>query len=294
MRCRLIRKEKETMMRLKNGILTVGGIDFKVEGASSSKNVNRQIIDVLEKIIATARAAHRNLWSKAEVKEALIGAYADLVREANPFRNLPWALSRRADELAPYWSLHLEVLTHDLITEDDEIPWDEDEEPATERPGAGEIQEKISGLIIAPRKNVPFISISRHILEKQEEGEWVEQNPRLLGTYADSLDGCIVVGLPTPKYSEWVWFNNGYGGLDEDELEVLTEFLALVMATSRHWGPLTVGKMNDETDQMAMIAWRDLAARWHEGPVGALIEDYLRGGPVYKAANNAARIPHRI
>jgi hypothetical protein len=170
----------------------------------------------------------------------------------------------------------------------------DDEEEAAERPGTEEIREKISDLIIAPRQGVPFASISRHILEKQEEGDWVEQNPHLLGTYADSLDRCLIVGLPTQKYSEWAWFNNGYGGLDEDELEVLCEFLALVMAVSRHWGPLTVGKMNDEVDQMSMIALRDLADRWHEGPVGALAEDYMRGGPVYKAANNAARIPHRI
>jgi hypothetical protein len=294
MRCRLIRKEKELRMKLKNGVLTVGGIEFKVEGASASDKVNRQILDVLEEVLATARAAHRNLWSKTEVREALIGAYADLVREANPFRNLPWALSRRADELAPYWSLHLEGLTHDLITEDDEIPWDEDEEPATERPSTEEIREKIYDLIIAPRQAVPFASISRHILENQEEGCWVEQNPRLLGTYADSLDRCLIIGLPAQKYSEFAWFNNGYGGLDEDELEVLVEFLALMMSISRHWGPLTVGKIEEEVSQMAMIAWKDLADRWHEGPVGALVEDYLRGGPVYKAASQAARIPHRI
>jgi hypothetical protein len=294
MRYRLIQKEKEIMMRLKNGILTVGGIEFKVEGVSVSDNVNGQILDTLDEILSVARAAHRNLWSKAEVREALIGAYADLVREANPFRNLPWALSRRADELAPYWSLHLEGLTHDLLTEDDEIPWDDDEEPATERPGTEEIREKISDLLIAPRQAVPFASISHHILSNQEEGCWVEQGPHLLGTYADSFDRCLVVGLPTRDHAEWAWFNNGYGGLDEDELEVLVEFLALMMAASRHWGPLTVGKIEEEVSQMAMIAWKDLAERWHEGPVGALVEDYLRGGPVRKAASQAARIPHRI
>jgi hypothetical protein len=115
-----------------------------------------------------------------------------------------------------------------------------------------------------------------------------------LGVYADSFDGCLIVGLPSQKYSDFAWFSNWYGCTDEDGPEVLCEFLALMMAASRHWGPLTVGKMNDEVDQMAMIAWKDLADRWHEGPVGALVEDYLRGGPVYKAANNAARIPHRI
>jgi hypothetical protein len=281
-------------MRLKNGILTVGGIDFKVEGASSSKNVNGQIIDVLEEIIATARAAHRNLWSKAEVRESLIEVYGELQRQGNPFRSLAWDLSRRTEELAPYWSLHLEGLTHDLITEDDEIPWDEDEEPATERPGTEEIREKISDLLITPRQAVPFASISRHILSSQEEGCWVEQNPHLLGVYADSFDRCLVVGLPSRDYAEWAWFNEGYGGLDEDELEVLCEFLALMMVISRHWGPLTVGKIEEEVSQMAMIAWKDLADRWHEGPVGALVEDYLRGGPVYKAASQAARIPHRI
>jgi hypothetical protein len=294
MRCRLIRKEKETMMRLKNGILTVGGIDFKVEGASSSKNVNRQIIDVLEEIIATARAAHRCLWSKAEVKESLIEVYNELQRQGNPFRSLAWDLSRYAEELSPYWSLHLEGLTHDL--KGDDIPWyvGDDEEEAAERPGTEEIREKISDLIIAPRQGVPFASISRHILSNQEEGCWVEQGPHLLGTYADSFDRCLVVGLPTRDHAEWAWFNNGYGGLDEDELEVLVEFLALMMATSRHWGPLTVGKIEEEVSQMAMIAWKDLAERWHEGPVGALVEDYLRGGPVRKAASQAARIPHRI
>jgi hypothetical protein len=294
MRYRLIRKEKETMMRLKNGILTVGGIDFKVEGVSIRENVNGQILDALEEIIATARAAHRNLWSKAEVKESLIEVYGELLRQGNPFCSLAWDLSRWTDRLSPYWSLHLEGLTHDLLTEEDEIPWDEDEEPATERPGTDEVREKISDLLITPRQAVPFASISHHILSNQEEGCWVEQNPRLLGTYADSFDRCLVVGLPAQKYSEFAWFNNGYGGLDEDELEVLVEFLALMMGISRHWGPLTVGKMDDEIDQMAMIAWKDLADRWHEGPVGALVEDYLRGGPVYKAANNAARIPHRI
>jgi hypothetical protein len=294
MRYRLIRKEKETMMRLKNGILTVGGIEFKVEGVSVSDNVNGQIIDALEEIIATARAAHRNLWSKAEVKESLIEVYGELQRQGNPFRSLAWDLSRWADELAPYWSLHLEGLSHDL--KGDDIPWyvGDDEEEAAERPGTEEIREKISDLLITPRQAVPFASISHHILSNQEEGCWVEQNPRLLGTYADSFDRCIIIGLPAQKNSEFAWFNNGYGGLDEDELEVLVEFLALMMSISRHWGPLTVGKIEEEVSQMAMIAWKDLADRWHEGPVGALIEDYLRGGPVYRAASMAARIPHRI
>jgi hypothetical protein len=282
------------MMRLKNGILTVGGIDFKVEEVSISDNVNGQIIDTLEEIIATARSAHRNLWSKVEVKGSLIEVYGNLLRRGNPFCSLAWDLSRWADKLAPYWSLHLEGLTHDL--KGDDIPWyvGDDEEEATERPSTEEIRGKISDLIIIPRGDAPLISISKHILENQEEGHWVEQPPHLLGIYTGTFDRCLVIGLPTRKYSEFAWFNSGYGGLDEDELEVLCEFLALVMAVSRHWGPLTVGKMNDEVDQMAMIAWKDLAERWHEGPVGALIEDYLRGGPVYKAASNAARIPHRI
>jgi hypothetical protein len=294
MRYRLIRKEKETMMRLKNGILTVGGIEFKVEGVSVSDNVNGQILDTLDEILSVARAAHRNLWSKAEVRESLIEVYGKLQRQGNPFRSLAWDLSRRTDELAPYWSLHLEGLTHDLVIEDDPPPWYVGDEEVAERPGTEEVREKISDLIIAPRQGVPFASISRHILENQEEGCWTEQSPRLLGVYVDSFDRCLIVGLPTRDHAEWAWFNNGYGGLDEDELEVLCEFLALMMATSRHWGPLTVGKMNDEIDQMAMIAWKDLADRWHEGPVGVLIEDYLRGGPVYKAASMAARIPHRI
>jgi hypothetical protein len=280
-------------MKLKNGILTVGGIEFKVEGVSVSNNVNRQIIDALEEILATARAAHRNLWSKEEVREALIGAYADLVREANPFRNLPWALSRRADELAPYWSLYPEGLTHDL--KGDDIPWyvGDDEEKAAEPPSEDEIRERISDLIIIPRGDVPLISISRHVLSNQEEGCWAEQNPHLLGTYADSFDRCLIVGLPTQKYSEFAWFNSGYGGLDEDELEVLVEFLALVMAIARQWGPLSVANIREEEDRIAMIAWKDLADRWHEGPLGALVEDYLRGGAVRKAASQAARIPHR-
>jgi hypothetical protein len=282
------------MMRLKNGILTVGGIEFKVEGASASDKVNRQILDVLEEVLAVARADYRCLWSKDEVKESLIGVYNELQRQGNPFRSLAWELSRHTEELSPYWSLHLEYLSHDLLLEDEGIPWDEDEEPATERPGTEEIREKISGLLITPRQAVPFASISHHILSNQEEGCWVEQNPRLLGTYADSFDRCLIIGLPAQKYSEFAWFNNGYGGLDEDELEVLVEFLALMMSISRHWGPLTVGKIEEEVSQMAMIAWKDLADRWHEGPVGALVEDYLRGGPVYKAASQAARIPHRI
>jgi hypothetical protein len=294
MRCRLIRNEKELMMRLKNGILTVGGIDFKVEGISASYNVNREILDVLEEILAVARATHRNLWSNDEVKESLIGVKNELQRQGNPFRNLPWALSKRVDDLAPYWDINFEELSHDLLIEDEEIPWDEDEEPAAEPPSTEEIREKISDLLITPRQAVPFTSISRHILDNQEEGCWVEQNPRLLGTYADSFDRCLIIGLPTRFYAEWAWFNNGYGGLDEDELEVLVEFLALMMGISRHWGPLTVGKVEEEVSQMAMIAWQDLADRWHEGPVGALVEDYLRGGPTRKAASQAARMPHRM
>jgi hypothetical protein len=294
MRYRLIRKEKETMMRLKNGILTVGGIDFKVEAVSVSNNVNGQILDVLNEILATARAVHRGWWSKDEVKEILIEVYDKLQRQGNPFRNLPWALSRRVDDLAPYWSLELEDLTHDLITEDDEIPWDEDEETAVGPPSTDEVQEKISDLLITPRQAVPFASISRHVLENQEEGHWVEQPPHLLGVYADSFDGCLIVGLPSQKYSDFAWFSNWYGCTDEDGPEVLCEFLALMMGISRHWGPLTDRKTEEEVSQMAMIAWKDLAERWHEGPVGALVEDYLRGGPVRKAASQAVRIPHRI
>jgi hypothetical protein len=287
-------KRKGVRMKLKNGILTVGGIEFKVEGVSVSDNVNQQIIDALEEILATARAAHRNLWSKDEVRQSLIEVYSELVREANPFRNLPWALSRRTEELAPYWSLNLEGLTHDLYLEDDGIPWDEDEEPAAGPPSTDEVREKISDLIITPRNDVPFISISQHILRNQEEGMWIEQNPYILGTYADSFDRCLVVGLPTRFYAEWAWFNSGYGGLDEDELEVLVEFLALMMAISRQWGRITAGKIEEEVSQMAMIGWQDLAERWHEGPVGALVEDFLRGGAVRKAASQAARIPHRV
>jgi hypothetical protein len=281
-------------MRLKNGILTVAGVEFEVRAMPVVGGTDKHIIDVLEEVLTVARATHRKLWSKDEVYEALMGAYEEMLKQENRFRILLLDLSRRAEELAPYWSLHLEGLTHDL--KGDDIPWyvGDDEEAAAERPGTEEIREKISDLIITPRQAVPFASISRHILKKQEEGDWIEQNPHLLGTYADSFDGCLIIGLPTQKYSEWAWFNNGYGGMDEDELEVLCEFLALMMSISRHWGPLTVGKMNDEVDQMAMIAWRDLAARWHESPVGVLIEHYLRGGPVYKAANQAARIPHRI
>jgi hypothetical protein len=281
-------------MKLNNGILTVGGIDFKVEGASSSKKVNGQIIDVLDEIIATARATYRCLWSKDEVKESLIGVYNELQRQGNPFRSLAWELSRHTEELSPYWSLHLEGLTHDL--EGDDIPWyvEDDEEEATEPPSEDKIREKISDLIIIPRGDVPLISISKHILENQEEGKWIEQNPHLLGTYADSFDRCLVVGLPTRFYAEWAWFNSGYGGSDKDELEVLVEFLALMMAISRQWGPLSVENFREEEDRMAMIAWKDLAERWHEGPVGALIEDYLRGGAVRKAASQAVRIPHRV
>jgi hypothetical protein len=287
-------KRKGVKMKLKNGILTVGGIEFKVEGVSSSDNANRKIIDALEEITSKARSAHRNLWSKAEVREHLIEIYGELLRQGNPFCYLAWNLSRWADKLAPYWSLHLEALTHDLLTEDEDIPWDEDEGPATEPPSEEEIREKISDLIITPRQAVPFASISRHILWSQEEGAWVEQNPYLLGTYADSFDRCLIIGIPAQKYSEFAWFNSGYGGLDEDELEVLTEFLALVLAISRQWGPLSAANIREEEDRIAMIAWKDLAARWHEGPVGALVEDYLGGGAVRKAASQAARIPHRV
>jgi hypothetical protein len=294
MRYRLIRKEKETMMRLKNGTLTVGGIEFKVEALPGSVNANRDLMVAMEEIVGVARAVHEKLWSREQTKELLRHSYGDLLRRGNPYCYLSWDLSRWADKLAPYWWNNLEEPSHEIFTEDDEIPWDEDEEPATERPGTEEIRERISDLIITPHNNVPFVSISRHILENQEEGYWVEQNPRLLGTYADSFDRCLVVGLPAQKYSEFAWFNNGYGGLDEDELEVLCEFLALMMNISKHWGPLTVGKIEEEVSQMAMIAWKDLADRWHEGPVGVLVEDYLRGGPVYKAADMAVRIPHRI
>jgi hypothetical protein len=281
-------------MKLNNGILTVGGIEFKVEGVSVSDNVNRQIIDALKEILATARAAHRNLWSKDEVRQSLIGIYGELQRQGNPFRSLAWDLSRHTEELSPYWSLHLEGLTHDLLTEDDEIPWEEDEEPATDPPSADEVREKISDLLITPRNDVPFISISRHILDNQEEGHWKGQYPHLLGTYVDSFDRCLVIGLPTCSRAEWAWFDSDYGCLDEDELEVLSEFLSLVLAISRQWGPLSVGKIEEEAGQIAMIAWKDLVARWHEGPVGALIEDYLRGGAVRKAASQAVRIPHRV
>jgi hypothetical protein len=282
------------MMRLKNGILTVGGIELKVEGVSVSDNVNKQIFDVLEEILFIARATYRKMWSRERTRDALRNSYGELLRQGNPFCSLAWDISRWADKLAPYWSLHLEGLTHDL--KGDDIPWyvGDDEEEATERPSADEVREKISDLIITPRQAVPFASISHHILSNQEEGCWVEQNPRLLGAYADSFDRCLIIGLPAQKYSEFAWFNNGYGGLDEDELEVLVEFLALMMSISRHWGPLTVGKIEEEVSQMAMIAWKDLADRWHEGPVGALVEDYLRGGPTRKAASQAARIPHRV
>jgi hypothetical protein len=252
------------------------------------------MLDALEEILSVARATHRKLWSEEEVREALLEEYMELSQQGNLFCGLLRDLSLWADELTPYWSLHLEGLTHDLVIDDDEIPWDEDEETAAERPSTDEVREKISDLLITPRKDVPLISISRHILSNQEEGCWIEQNPHLLGFYADSFDRCLVIGLPTRDHAEWAWFNNGYGGLDEDELEVLCEFLALMMSISRHWGPLTVGKTEEEVSQMAMIAWKDLADRWHEGPVGALVEDYLRGGPVCKAASQAARIPHRI
>jgi hypothetical protein len=281
-------------MKLKNGILTVGGIEFKVEGVSVSYNANRQILDVLEEILATARAAHRNLWSKAEVHNCLLEVYNVLRQQGNPFRVLVWELSCRTEELSPHWSLNLEDLSHDLLLEDDGIPWDEDEGPAAGPPSADEVREKISDLLITPRNNVPFISISRHILDNQEEGHWKGQNPHLLGTYADSFERCLVVGLPTRFYAEWAWFDSDYGCLDEDELEVLCEFLSLVLEISRQWGPLSAANIREEEDRIAMIAWKDLAARWHEGPVGALIENYLRGGPVYKAACRAARIPHRI
>jgi hypothetical protein len=294
MRCRLIRNEKELMMRLKNGILAVGGIEFKVEGVSVSDNVNKQIFDVLEEILFIARTTYKKMWSREQTREALRNSYGELLRQGNPFCSLAWDLSRWTDGLAPYWRENLEGLTHDL--KGDDIPWyvGDDEEETTERPGADEIREKISDLLIIPRGDVPLISISRHILSSQEEGCWVEQNPHLLGTYAGSFDRCLVIGLPTQRYSEFAWFDSGYGCIDEDELEVLNEFLALMMAISRHWGPLSVGKMEEEVSQMAMIAWQDLADRWHEGPVGALVEDYLRGGPTRKAASQAARIPHRI
>jgi hypothetical protein len=281
-------------MKLRNGILTVGGTGYQTWLISNDNKVHKHMMDALEGILSVARATHRKLWSEAEVREALLEEYWELSQQGNLFCRLLRDLSLWADELAPYWSLHLEGLTHDLVIEDDPPPWYVGDEEAAERPGTDEVREKISDLLITPRQAVPFASISRHILENQEEGCWVEQNPRLLGAYADSFDRCLIIGLPAQKYSEFAWFNNGYGGLDEDELEVLVEFLALMMSISRHWGPLTVGKMDDEIDQMAMIAWRDLAARWHESPVGVLVEHYLRGGPVYKAASQAARIPHRI
>jgi hypothetical protein len=293
MRCRLIRNEKELMMRLKNGILAVGGIELKVEGVSVSDNVNKQIFDVLEEILFIARTTYRKMWSREQTREALRNSYGELLRQGNPFCSLAWDLSRWTDRLAPYWRENLEELSHDLVN-DDEIPWYVGDEEATDPPSTDEVREKISDLLITPRQAVPFASISRHILLNQEEGVWTQQNPHLLGVYTDSFDRCLVIGLPTCSRTEWAWFNNGYGGLDEDELEVLCEFLALMMSISRHWGPLTVGKIEEEVSQMAMIAWKDLADRWHEGPVGALVEDYLRGGPTRKAASQAARIPHRI
>jgi hypothetical protein len=281
-------------MKLNNGILTVAGVEFEVRAMPVVGGTDKHIIDVLEEVLYVARATHRKLWSKDEVYEALMGAYEEMLKQENRFRILLLDLSRRAEELAPHWSLNLEDLSHDLLLEDDEIPWDEDEEPAAGPPSADEVREKISDLLITPRNDVPFISISHHILRNQEEGVWVEQNPYLLGTYADSFDRCLIIGIPAQKYSEFAWFNSGYGGLDEDELEVLTEFLALVLAISRQWGPLSAANIREEEDRIAMIAWKDLAARWHEGPVGALVEDYLGGGAVRKAASQAARIPHRV
>jgi hypothetical protein len=281
-------------MKLKNGILTVAGVEFEVRAMPVVGGTEKHIIDVLEEVLYVARATHRKLWSKDEVYEALMGAYEEMLKQENRFRILLLDLSRRAEELAPYWSLHLEGLAHDL--EGDDIPWyvEDDEEETTEPPSEDEIREKISDLTITPHQAVPFASISRHILLNQEEGMWNQQNPHLLGVYTDSFDGCLIVGLPTCSRAEWAWFNNWFGCIDEDGPEVLCEFLALMMAISRQWGPLSVENLREEEDRMAMIAWKDLAARWHEGPVGALIEDYLCGGPVYKAASQAARIPHRI
>jgi hypothetical protein len=281
-------------MKLRNGILTVGGTGYQTWLISKDKNVHKHMLDALEVILSTARATYRKMWSKEEVREALLEEYWALLQQGNLFCGLPRDLSLWADELASYWSLHLEGLTHDLVIDDDEIPWYVEDEEASERPKTEEIREKISDLIITTRQAVPFASISRHVLENQEEGHWFEQPPHLLGVYTDSFDRCLVIGLPSQKYGEFAWFNNGYGGLDEDELEVLCEFLALMMSISRHWGPLTDGKIEEEVDQMAMIAWKDLAARWHESPVGVLVEHYLRGGPTRKAASQAARIPHRV
>jgi hypothetical protein len=287
-------KRKGVDMKLNNGVLTVAGVEFEVRAMPGGGGTDKHILDVLYEVLAVGRAAHRNLWSKNEVYEALMGAYDEMLKQENRFRILLLDLSRRAEELAPYWSLHLEGLTHDLLTEDEEIPWDEDEEPAAGPPSEDKIREKISDLIIIPRGDVPLISISRHVMSNQEEGRWKGQYPHLLGTYVDNFDRCLVVGLPTCSRAEWAWFDSDYGCLDEDELEVLTEFLALVLAISRQWGPLSAANIREEEDRIAMIAWKDLVARWHEGPVGALVEDYLGGGAVRKAASQAARIPHRI
>lgn len=279
-------------MELRNGILNVGGISLETGLISENESVKGHLIDALEEATIVARAVHAKLWSRKETRELLRDTYRNLRNEGNLFAHLLWDLSLRADNLAPHWWRNLEVLKHDLTPADDdeeEIPWDDDQ--AAEPPDKEEIAEKISGLLVEPRHAVPFASISNHITSRQEEGVWVEQYPRLLGTYVDSHDKRLIIGLSYQETSEFAWWESSYGSLDEDELEVLCEFLSLMINISRHWGPLPF-LPQEEIDAMALIALRDLARRWHEGPVGALAEDYLREGPSWEAAMRAARIPH--
>lgn len=281
-------------MKLRDGILEVGGVRLST-GLTLSDNdaIRSHMLDALEAILIVARGVHAKLWSRLETRELLRTAYRDLRNQGNLFSHLLWELGLRAGDLAPHWWLYLEKLDHDIPGTDDEIPWDdEDGEEATAPPTTEEIREKISDLLITPRKDVLSESVSRHIIDNQEPGAWVAQRPCLTGIYADSLDGQLVIGLPHRELSEFSWWESLYGSLDEDELEVLCEFLSLMLRISRHWGPLPV-RPNDDIDQMALIALRDLAERWDEGPVGALAEDYLRGGVIQKAASHVARLPHR-
>lgn len=277
-------------MELKNGVLCVGGISLETGLISENESLKGHLVDALEEATIVARAVHAKIWSRKETRESLRDAYGNLKRQGNLFAHLLWGLSLHADDLAPYWWRNLETLEHDLapegVEDDDEIPWDDQ----AETPGSKGIWGKISDILKA-REDVPFASISSHTIRSQEEGVWVEQQLPLLGTYTDSFDGRLVVGLPYQETSEFAWWESSYGSLDEDELEVLCEFLSLVVNISRQWGPLPFISQ-EEIDEMALIALRDLAGRWHEGPVGALVEDYLHEGPTWWAAMRAARIPH--
>lgn len=276
-------------MKLRNGILDVGGTRLETGLIGGGKAGQAHMIDVLEAIMIIARGVHAKLWSKKETRELLETAYRDLRNQENLYSLLLWDLSRRAEDLAPYWWMNLETLDHDLDPEeeDDTPPWGDEEDDDAPSTG-GDCH--ISGLLVAPRKASIFNSISRHILG-QEEGTWYESDCPLDGIYVDNFDRCLVVGVAHRESSEFAWWESQFGSLDEAELDALYEFLSLLLSISRRWGPLQF-LAQDEVDTMSTISWKYMAPQWREGPIGALVEDYLRKGPIWRAAMRVARIPH--